>query len=120
MSWRAFALATALAAATSSGLGVSTASAGSYEEIRTSGAWAKFDDLGEKLMVGDIAKDGKGARAYLHWDRNKSASVYVGGYGEPLDTKDLAIREGTKVTLTVCHTKHRLDVECSDPQWAEA
>jgi hypothetical protein len=83
MSWRAFALATALAAATSSGLGVSTASAGSSEEIRTSGAWAKFDDLGEKLMVGDIAKDGKGARAYLHWGRDKSASAPVKSNASP-------------------------------------
>ena len=95
-------------------------SAGSYEEIRTAGAWAKFDDIGEHLMVGDIAKDGKGARAYLHWAGDNSASVYVGGYAKPLDRRDLSIPEGTKVTLTVCYTKRRLDVQCSDFQWAEA
>jgi hypothetical protein len=113
-------LATVVGAVTLLGLSVPTASAGSYEEIRTSGAWAKFDDLGEDLMVGDIAKDGKGARAYLRWAGGNSASVYVGGYAEPLDTRDLSIPEGTKVTLTVCHTKRRVDVECSDFQWAEA
>jgi hypothetical protein len=113
-------LAIAVGAVTLFGLGASTASAGSYEEIRTSGAWAKFDDIGEKLMVGDIAKDGKGARAYLRWAGGNSASVYVAGYGKPLATRDLSIREGTKVTLTVCHTKNGLDVECSDAQWAEA
>jgi hypothetical protein len=112
-------LATAIGAVTTS-LGVSTASAGSYEEIRTKGAWAKFDDLGEKLMVGDIAKDGKGTRAYLHWPGGNSASVRVAGYAKPLDTRDLSIREGTKVTLTVCYTKRGIDVQCSDPQWAEA
>jgi hypothetical protein len=71
-------------------------------------------------MVGDIAKDRKGARAYLHWAGGDSASVYVAGYGEPLATRDLSIPEGTKVTLTLCHTKNGLDVECSDAQWAEA
>jgi hypothetical protein len=102
------------------GLGVSTAAAGSYEEIRTEGAWAKFDDLGEELMVGDIAKDRKGARAYLHWAGGNSASVHVAGYAKPLDERDLSIPEGTKVTLTVCYTKRGIDVQCSDPQWAEA
>ena len=113
-------LAIAIGAVTMFGLGVSTAHAGSSEEIRTSGAWAKFDDLGEKLMVGDIAKDRKGARAYLHWGGDNSASVHVAGYGKPLDTRDLSIAEGTKVTLTVCYTKRGLDVQCSDFQWAEA
>jgi hypothetical protein len=113
-------LATVVGAVSLFGLGASTASAGSPEEIRTTGAWAKFDDLGERLMVGDIAKDGKGARAYLHWAGGNSASVYVGGYAEPLDTRDLSIPEGTNVTLTVCHTKRRVDVDCSDFQWAEA
>jgi hypothetical protein len=113
-------LATAVGAVTLFGVSASAASAGSSEEIRTAGAWAKFDDLGEELMVGDIAKDGKGAPAYLRWTGDSSASVYVGGYAEPLDTADLSIPEGTKVTLTVCYTKRRLDVQCSDFQWAEA
>jgi hypothetical protein len=113
-------LATVVAAVNLSGLSVSTASAGSYEEIRTAGAWAKFDDLGEILMVGDIAKDGKGARAYLRWGRDNSASVHVAGYAKPLDREDLSIPEGTKVTLTVCYTKRGVDVQCSDFQWAEA
>jgi hypothetical protein len=113
-------LATAIGAVTMFGLGVSTAAAGSYEEIRTKGAWAKFDDLGEELMVGDIAKDRKGARAYLHWAGGNSASVHVAGYAKPLDERDLSIPEGTKVTLTVCYTKRGIDVQCSDPQWAEA
>ena len=113
-------LATAIGAVTLLGLGASTASAGSPEEIRTAGAWAKFDDLGEHLMVGDIAKDGKGARAYLHWAGGNSASVHVAGYAKPLDKRDLSIREGTKVTLTVCYTKKGVDVQCSDFQWAEA
>jgi hypothetical protein len=93
-------LAISIGAVTMFGHGVSTASAGSSEEIRTSGAWAKFDDLGEKLLVGDIAKDGKGTRAYLHWPGGNSASVRVAGYAKPLDERDLSIREGTKVTLT--------------------
>ncbi|HWM10793.1 MAG TPA: hypothetical protein VNO82_15670 [Solirubrobacteraceae bacterium] len=109
-------LATSIAAL----LCTSTASAGSSEEIRTSGAWAKFDDLGEDLMVGDIAKDRKGARAYLRWAGGNSASVHVSGYAKPLDTRDLSIPEGTKVTLTVCYTKRGVDVQCSDFQWAEA
>lgn len=102
------------------GLGASTASAGSSEDIRTKGAWAKFDDLGEHLMVGDIAKDGKGTRAYLHWAGGNSASVRVAGHAKPLDRRDLSIAEGTKVTLTVCYTKRGVDVQCSDFQWAEA
>jgi hypothetical protein len=113
-------LATAVGAVSLFGLGVPAASAGSSEDIRTTGAWAKFDDLGEILMVGDIAEDGRGARAYLRWAGGNSASVYVGGYAEPLDRADLSIPEGTNVTLTVCHTKRRVDVECSDFQWAEA
>jgi hypothetical protein len=113
-------LAIAVAAVTLLAFSVSTASAGSPEEIRTKGAWAKFDDLGEHLMVGDIAEDRKGARAYLRWAGGNSASVYVGGYAEPLDRRDLSIPEGTKVTLTVCYTKRRIDVQCSDFQWAEA
>ena len=110
----------AVGAVALSWLNAPAASAGSSEEIRTTGAWAKFDDLGEELMVGDIAKDGRGARAYLRWSGESSASVYVGGYAEPLDTRDLSIPEGTDVTLTVCHTKRKVDVECSDFQWAEA
>ena len=117
---RASLLAALLATSTMFGLGVSSASAGSYEEIRTAGAWAKFDDLGEELIVGDIAKDGKGARAYLHWPGGNSASVHVAGYAKPHAERDLSIREGTKVTLTVCYTKRGVDVQCSDPQWAEA
>jgi hypothetical protein len=113
-------LAAAVAVVTLLAFSFSTASAGSPEEIRTTGAWAKFDDLGEHLMVGDIAEDGKGARAYLHWTGDNSASVYVGGWAEPLDRRDLSIPEGTNVTLTVCHTQRRVDVECSDFQWAEA
>jgi hypothetical protein len=113
-------LVSSIGAVTMFGLGLSTAAAGSYEEIRTAGAWAKFDDLGEELMVGDIAKDRKGARAYLHWAGGNSASVHVAGYGKPLDTRDLSIREGTKVTLTVCYTRRGVDVQCSDFQWAEA
>ena len=113
-------LAALLATSIGGGFGVSTASAGSYEEIRTAGAWAKFDDLGEELIVGDIAKDHKGARAYLHWPGGNSASVHVAGYAKPHAERDLSIREGTKVTLTVCYTKRGLDVQCSKPQWAEA
>jgi len=71
-------------------------------------------------MVGDIAKDRKGARAYLRWPGGNSASVHVAGYAKPLDRRDLSIPEGTKVTLTVCYTKRGLDVQCSDFQWAEA
>jgi hypothetical protein len=110
----------ALLAISIAAVGVSTADAGSYEEIRTKGAWAKFDDIGEHLMVGDIAKDRKGARAYLHWAGGNSASVHVAGYAKPLDDRDLSIAEGTRVTLTVCYTKRGVDVQCSDPQWAEA
>jgi hypothetical protein len=110
----------ALLAISIGAVGASPAAAGSSEEIRTAGAWAKFDDLGEHLMVGDIAKDRKGARAYLNWAGGNSASVHVAGYGKPLDRKDLSIPEGTKVTLTVCYTKRGLDVQCSDFQRAEA
>ena len=78
----------AVGAVALSGLAAPAASAGSSEEIRTTGAWAKFDDLGEELMVGDIAKDGRGARAYLRRNGDNSASEYVGGYAEPLDTRD--------------------------------
>jgi hypothetical protein len=117
---RAALLAASIGAVTMLGLGASTADAGSYEEIRTAGAWAKFDDIGEHLMVGDIAKDRKGARAYLNWAGGNSASVHVAGYAKPLDDKDLSIPEGTKVTLTVCYTKRGVDVQCSDFQWAEA
>jgi hypothetical protein len=113
-------LATTVGAVSLLGLSAPAASAGSPEEIRTTGAWAKFDDLGEILMVGDIAEDRRGARAYLRWAGGNSASVYVGGYAEPLDRADLSIPEGTNVTLTVCHTKRGVDVECSDFQWAEA
>jgi hypothetical protein len=113
-------LATAVGAVSLFGLSASTASAGSYETIRTKGAYAKFDDLGEHLMVGDIAKDRRGARAYLRWPGGNSASVIAEGFNEPLSRRDLSIPEGTKVTLTVCHTKRQVDVECSDFQWAEA
>ena len=38
-------------------------------------------------MVGDIAKDRKGARAYLRWAGGSSASVHVAGYAKALDRR---------------------------------
>jgi hypothetical protein len=94
-------------------------------ELYTNGARGSFygydQPKGEAIQIKDKAKDGLGARAYLHWSSTKSASVTVtSGFGHTA-TKDLAIPEGTKVDLQVCYVnKSGVDVRCSKSVRGEA
>ncbi|MGW6455940.1 hypothetical protein ACWF94_08415 [Streptomyces sp. NPDC055078] len=97
------------------GAGMSTASAGTTQSIRTERAGAYFYDWGDQLRVSDYKKDGLGARAYLTWGSNK-ASVHANGGVNDSAEKDLNLKEGTTVWLTLCYTDKGEDVQCSAPQ----
>ena len=57
---------------------------------------------------------GGGVRAYLNWTGGNSASALDEGLDTKQAHRNLAIPEGTKVTLTMCYTNNGLDVKCSD------
>jgi hypothetical protein len=59
-------------------------------------------------------------RAYLHWDRTNSAQVTDKFLTTGDEPKDLAIPEGTTVSLTMCYSKDGGIFRCSDPQRGEA
>jgi hypothetical protein len=96
---------------------VATASAEENEEIYAKYGNVTFEAYGEKITAATYRSD-YGVRAYLHWSRNKSASVIADGLYE--ESRNLSIPEGTTVSLTMCYTKNGLDVKCGDYQLGEA
>jgi hypothetical protein len=109
-------------------LGVSgpAASAGEDEGIETKRGAVTFTHRGERLTAADNLEDGLGIRAYLHWSEyGVEQSAYVtdrrGADGGPwVVDKDLDIREGVTVQLTMCYTDNGEDVMCSYAQRGEA
>jgi hypothetical protein len=103
------------------GAGAPAASAGHSESISTKQGFVKFDDFGEKLQAYDAKEGGYGVRAYLHWSSTEKATVTADrATGSGFAQKNLSIPEGVPVELTICHTKHGVDVKCSLSQTGEA
>jgi hypothetical protein len=105
-------------------INVPAASAGEDETIETHRGAARFIHHGERLTAADNLRDGLGIRAYLHWQEfgvYQSASVTdAGATGGWVKSKNLDIREGVTVQLTLCYTDNGEDVMCSYAQYAEA
>lgn len=103
------------------GVTVPAASAGHSESISTKQGFVKFDHLGEKLQAYDAKEGGYGVRAYLHWSSTEKATVTADRRtGSGFAQKNLSIREGVPVELTICHTRNGVDVKCSFSQTGEA
>lgn len=79
--------------------------------------FVEFEAQGEKITAGRLS-DRYGVRAYLHWSRTKSASVTAGRLYKR--SKNLAIRERTTVSLTMCYTKNGHIVTCSGRRLGKA
>lgn len=98
------------------------ASAGSDERIDVKYGYARFEAHGEKLVAGDIYKDGKGVRARLGWEDSSgphTASVIDTSAGYE-SSRNLSIAEGTTVYLQLCYTRDGQDLSCTRVQAAEA
>jgi hypothetical protein len=114
-------VAVAALALTAFGVSGPPASAGHSESISTKQGFVKFDDFGEKLQAYDAMEGGYGVRAYLHWSSTEKATVVADrSTGSGFAQKNLSIREGVPVELTICHTKNGVDVKCSLSQTGEA
>jgi hypothetical protein len=91
------------------------------ERIDGKYGFVKFQSKGEILSAADIVPDGYGVRAYLRWKGGNSASAWdTKGIDHYPDVRNLSIREGTKVSLTMCYTRNGLDTRCSDYQLGTA
>ena len=88
-------------AVTAFGLSVPAASAGTDESITTKRGSASFNDKDEIVTANDKLEDGIGIQAFVFWKTKKgtvSATVTDGnGANNSPNTKNLRIREGTKV-----------------------
>jgi hypothetical protein len=91
------------------------------ERIDGKYGFVKFQSRGEILRAADIIPDGYGVRAYLRWKGGNSASAWdTKGVDHDPDKRNLSIREGTTVSLTMCYTRNGVDVLCSDYQLGTA
>lgn len=115
---RRIGLVSALALAVGCGLSAPAASAAENARIDGKYGFVRFDAYGEVIEAADIWVDGYGVRAYLEWDGGR-ASVTAAGDLYPV-SKNLSIREGTDVWLTMCYTNNGHAFKCSDPERAEA
>ncbi len=106
------------------GLSVSAASAGTDESITTKRGSASFNDKDEIVTANDKLKDGFGVQAFLFWKvKKKTVSVTVtdgNGANNSPNTKNLRIREGTKVNLKLCYVDNGIVTKCSRVQVATA
>jgi hypothetical protein len=103
---------------------VSAASAGSDESITTKHGSAAFIDSGETLIANDKSKDRFSVMASLTWKEGKkgrSATVRDGnGPGNTPNSRNLGIREGTRVHLKLCYVNNGVVFKCSKAQAATA
>lgn len=99
-------------------LGAATASAQKNARIDGRYGYVSFDAHGEVITAADIWVDGYGVRAKLEWDGGR-ATVTAAGDLYPV-SKNLSIREGTDVWLTMCYTNNGKAFKCSAPRRAEA
>ncbi len=91
------------------------------ERIDGKYGFVEFQSDGEILRAADIVPDGYGVRAYLRWKGGNSASAWdTKGIDHYPDVRNLSIREGTRVSLTMCYTRNGVDVRCSDYQLGTA
>ena len=111
-------------AVTASGLSVPAASAGTDESITTKRGSASFNDKDEIVTANDKLKDGIGIQAFVFWKTKKgtvSATVTDGnGANNSPNTKNLRIREGTKVNMKLCYVDNGVVTKCSRVQVATA
>ena len=102
------------------GLGASAASAEEDEKIDVKGGYAFFEnspsDIGrEFLWVGDERRDGYAVRGYLDWRDSTGRhtfSVTASGDDET-EYRDVYLKEGTRVTLSVCYVDNGHVKQCS-------
>jgi hypothetical protein len=111
-------------ALTALGSSVPAASAGENESIKTKGGLVTFEHRDEVVTAKDTRRDGLGVQAVLAWSdatgRNRTVFVIDGGADTLSQFKDLSIREGTKVALTMCYVGEQGPVKCSHAQRARA
>jgi len=106
-------------------IGAPAASAGESESIRTKGGVVTFTHKDEEITAKDTRRDGLGVSAVLAWSdaSGKNRTVFVTdatGADVLSKFKDLSIREGTRVALTLCYVGEGGPERCSRPQRAEA
>jgi hypothetical protein len=100
------------------GLSVGTAYAQSDARIDGKYGYVTFQANGEIIEAADIWEDGYGVRAILRWEGGSAhVNDYGGLYGK---SRNLSIREGTTVYLTLCYTNNGKAFNCSDPERGEA
>jgi hypothetical protein len=115
-------------AATVFALSASAASAGTDESITTKYGTASFNDKDEIVTADDKRKDGIGVQAFVFWTiktnsgtKTVSATVTDGnGANNSPNTKNLRIREGTKVKMKQCIVDNEVVLDCSRVQVATA
>jgi uncharacterized protein involved in outer membrane biogenesis len=112
-------------AATILALSVPAASAGSNESIKTKGGVITFKHRDEEITAEDTRRDGLGVQAVLAWtDRSGNNQtkwvIDATGDDEFSKFKDLSIREGTTVHLTMCYVNKWGPTQCSRTQSAKA
>jgi hypothetical protein len=109
-------------------LSVSAASAGTDESITTKRGSASFNDKDEIVTANDRLEDGIGIQAHVFWKiktssgtKTVSATVTDGnGANNSPNTKNLRIREGTKVRMKLCYVDGGIVTKCSRVQFATA
>jgi hypothetical protein len=106
-------------------LSVPVASAGTDESITTKRGSASFNDKDEIITANDKLKDGIGIQAFAFWKVKKKKTVSVtvtdgNGANNSPNTKNLRIREGTKVKLKLCYVDNGVVLDCSRIQVATA
>jgi hypothetical protein len=111
------------------GLSVPVASAGENESIKTKGGRVTFEHKDEQITAWDLRPDGIGVEAHLEWtdaagDIHRKEVLDADGADIPTlgSLKDLFIREGTVVKLSLCYVglSGPIPTDCSRPQRAVA
>ena len=111
------------------GLSVPVASAGENESIKTKGGLVTFKHKDEEITAQDLKPDGIGVEAYVEWtdaagDIHHKSVKDADGADIPtlVSTKDLFIREGTVVKLSLCYVglSGPTPTKCSRPRRAVA
>jgi hypothetical protein len=107
------------------GLTAPAASAGENESIKTKGGLVTFKHKDEQIEAWDNRPDHLGVQATLAWtdaagDNHTKWVIDTTGADELGKFKDLSIRDGTRVALTMCYVDDTGPTDCSRPQSAVA
>jgi hypothetical protein len=121
---RALLLIAALAVCMLAGV-VPAASAGSNEAIKTKGGYVTFKHKDEEIEAWDRREDGLGVEAVLAWtdaagENHTKWVIDTTGADNLGKFRDLSIREGTRVHLTMCYVSDSGPTDCSRTQTAVA